>query len=624
MEFLPLILRVVLLSLSFFGLCAAARTALKLNRFIAPSFAACSVICILMFGGMLNVLKPAFWLLYFGGFAGAIYAYLIQRSRPDWILIGLFAVFAGYLAWRLGPTYLHEWDDLSHWGLVARHLLTYDAFPDAAAATVTFQAYPLGTAAFIYYVGKTLCNTEGVYLVAQNLLYGVMFLPVLAHIKGNRNYLYPAAALLFLIMFRFNHDINHLFVDWLLSFTGIATAASILYYKDDLKKALITAIPGVMAIVLLKSSGLFFIAAAAVLLLWCAHRSDMKFSRLFGILLLVVIAGAGAYMAWTMHVKAAFPAGMSSKHAVNLSSYAKNLGNKSLITILRIVKRMLVALIKPYFFQAFCAVFMAGSFALIHFSARRRPALAAARKDASRGLWCAVALYAFWHLMVFFTYVFSMSKSEALRLASYWRYTTTGLLYMMGLSAIFLFDFFSSADVRPGKSVKYVFAGVTALCIAVSPLLATDEFEAVDIMDYYPHFVTRETEPNVLRKGTMEAKEEYNLPDDGHYLIYAGGDVIVNAVNAYYRAVKYDLNSLDIHTISRIVETGGTVQETPEYSIGYPAPRETCENPVPFLTEHLSEYDAFLVLFKDEIFEAHISEFIESYAGATPVIFIYE
>jgi hypothetical protein len=217
-----------------------------------------------------------------------------------------------------------------------------------------------------------------------------------------------------------------------------------------------------------------------------------------------------------------------------------------------------------------------------------------------------------------------MSVKEALRLASYWRYSTTGLLYMLGLAAIFLAGFFSDASIRPGRCAKYGCAALAAVCLAVIPWLPASEFDSVDAKNYYPHFVERETGLNPLRSGTLKAKADYNLPENGNYLIYAGGDVIVNAVNAYYRAVKYDLNSLNIHTIARIVPDSGDIQAAPEYSIGYPAPKETCADPSGFLSKHLADYDAFLVPFKDEPFEAAMDAFLETYRGDTPVIFIYE
>lgn len=618
MAMLLLILRVILLSLSFFGLCAAVRSALKLNRFIAPYFVACSIICVLMLGGMLRMLNHAFYLLYFGGFAGFIYFYLIRRIKPDWMLIGLFCIFAGYLAWRMGPATLNEWDDLSHWGLVARQLLSTDAFPDSTVPTVTFQAYPLGSAAFIYYVGKTLCNTEGLYLFAQNFLYCLALLPLLAHVRGNKKFLYPVAACLMLLFFRFDRSLMDLYVDWLLPIVAAGAAASAIYYRDDLRKALLVGIPGIIACVYIKSSGLFFMATTALILAWIASRCGKKRSRIFTVLALSAGAGLLAYFFWTTHVRLSFDAGMASKHAVSLSQYAKTGSSKAFITILRIVKRMLLALVKPYLFQVYAVLFVAACFGVTALTCRRRPELAASRRSVFRGLWVAVGFYVVWHFMIFMTYVFSMSTAEALRLASYWRYSSTGLLYTMYLAGILMLNFLSDKSVRPARCAKCAFAIAAAATIAIAPWF-TQEYWL-----YYPEFVARDGSYNILREGTLRAKEDYNLPEDGDYLIYAGGDIIVNAVNAYYRSVKYDLNSLNIDTMARIVKTSGTVQEMDEYSIGYPAPEEVCTDPTAFLTENLQNYDAFLVLFEDPHFEAVMDTFLETYSGETPVIFIYK
>lgn len=618
MQTLLLILRAVLLSLSFFGLCATVRSQLKLNRFIAPCFVACSIICVLMFAGMLHILKYGFYLLYLGGFVGLIYTYFIRRTKPDWLLMGMFVLFAGYLAWRMGSATLSEWDDLSHWGLVARHLLRTDAFPDSTASTVTFQAYPLGSAAFIYYVGKTICNTEGVYLFAQNFLIGLSLLPLLAHVRGNRKFLYPVTVCLMLLFFRFDRSLLNLFVDWLLPLVALGTAASALYYRHDLRKALLVGIPGIIACVYIKSSGLFFLFTTALILAWIAKNCGCKPSRVFAVLILSAGAGVLAYFAWTMHVRLSFTAGMSTKHAVSLSKYAKTGGSKSFITILRIVKRMLLALVKPYLFQVYAVLFIGACFGVTALVCHVRPALADRRKPVFRGLAVAVGFYILWHFMMFMTYVFSMSTAEALRLASYWRYSSTGLLYTMGLASILMLELLSDIAVQPTRCTKFAFAAAAVVTIAIAPWF-TQEYWL-----YYPEFVTRSSDYNELRKGTLKAKAEYDLPEDGNYLIYAGGDVIVEAVNAYFRSVKYDLNSMNIDTISRIVPSSGQIQEEIEYSIGNPAPNEICDSPIPFLTEHLDEYDAFLVLFKDEVFESAMQDFFESYTGSTPILFVYE
>ena len=87
-ETFAVLLRGALFFASFCGLSAAAREALKLNRFVAPFFSASCAICALMFGGMLRALPVVFGLLYFGGFAGLIYVHFLRRVRPDFALIG--------------------------------------------------------------------------------------------------------------------------------------------------------------------------------------------------------------------------------------------------------------------------------------------------------------------------------------------------------------------------------------------------------------------------------------------------------------------------------------------------------------------------------------------------------
>lgn len=188
----------------------------------------------------------------------------------------------------------------------------------------------------------------------------------------------------------------------------------------------------------------------------------------------------------------------------------------------------------------------------------------------------------------------------------------------MGLASILMLELLSDIAVQPNRCAKFAFASAAIVTIAIAPWF-TQEYWL-----YYPEFVTRSSDYNELRKGTLKAKAEYALPEDGNYLIYAGGDVIVEAVNAYFRSVKYDLNSMNIDTISRIVPSSGQIQEEIEYSIGNPAPNEICDSPIPFLTEHLDEYDAFLVLFKDEVFESAMQDFFESYTGSTPILFVYE
>lgn len=155
------LIRAVLLFLSFSGLCAALHKGLKIHVFIAPYVAVSGIIICLMLGGMLRILEPVFWTLYIGGFLALIYALLVPPRkilRSQWALGIAAIVFIAFLVWRFYFCPLESNDDISHWALVARHLLRYDSFPDKTATYVFFQSYPLGMASFIYIYLQNDCQ----------------------------------------------------------------------------------------------------------------------------------------------------------------------------------------------------------------------------------------------------------------------------------------------------------------------------------------------------------------------------------------------------------------------------------------------------------------------------------
>lgn len=317
---LLLLLRALTLCASFAGLCAEFRTLLKLDRFVAPFAAGCAVIAALMLTGMAGMLQVGFFTLYIAGFLGLIHVYAVRKIRPDFPLIGLMLVFAAALVWRFRGCPLHHCDDISHWGLVARTILERNALPSAATPTIKFQAYPVGSAAFIYYIGRTIANREDVFVIAQTFLMGISFLPMLSHIRNNRRWLYPVAAVAFLFLLQRNQYAVNLQVDWLLPFMGLGAIASVTRHRDDLPQAMTVTFLFCFAIVYIKNSGMFFALWTVIALLWAARRKGWKTSRLIALFAAGVAAFAGAYLLWSLRVKLAYPAGFDTKHAVNAAA----------------------------------------------------------------------------------------------------------------------------------------------------------------------------------------------------------------------------------------------------------------------------------------------------------------
>ena len=77
---------------------------------------------------------------------------------------------AGLLWLRYRGALLVAYDDFSHWGMMARHLLRTNMLPDANSTLIVFQSYPPAAACWIAGVCRFLGDSDGMLLVAQSWL----------------------------------------------------------------------------------------------------------------------------------------------------------------------------------------------------------------------------------------------------------------------------------------------------------------------------------------------------------------------------------------------------------------------------------------------------------------------
>lgn len=622
MQTILLLLRAALLSLSFFGLCATAHSQLKLNRFIAPCFVACSIICVLMFAGMLRVLKYGFYLLYFGGFIGAIAVLAKKLYRREglslrWsdrylIVIGVLLLI--YIVWRLGSSYLHEYDDFAHWSIVARHLLKTDAFPDASAASVTFQSYPLGAAVFMYYICRTLGNQEGLWLIAQNLLYILLFMPILAHVRGNRKWILPVLTVLFILLFKHTRPMESLYVDWLLSFFGFGSVAAIMYHRNEPVQALLCALPAAIAVTLFKNSGIFFVIVMSCALgIAVSGRKGRRFGWLC--FLICTAASIAALLLWNLHVKQVFPSGLNTKHAISLTTYTSRFDSKNLSLILQTFVRMVKRWIRPDFYQIQGLLFIIIGYLSMHLTARSHPELRIHLKPALKAFVLILLAYAAWYLMLYMTYIFSMTPREARILAAFDRYNSTGILLMEGLSLIVLIDFFARDELAPSAHPTALWASIVTAILLTSTLVKPGEY----CFWFYPELTQRTVTRCASRQIAYNFMQEYNLPQDSCYLICAGA-ATQQSSSVYgqaYGDMKFELDSPYITIVGRIAGE----EEADSYLYGDLQNKEYVADPASSILMDLDSFDAIIVLQEDPIFDEMLASLLENYAGDLPIIY---
>lgn len=602
--------RCLLVFASFAGLSAALRVRFGLHRFVAPFTAACGVIVALMLAGMAGLLEPALLALYALGALGLIYAYGLRRARPEWGLILALLAACALLYWRYAPCQLWRTDDFSHWGHAARHLLLTDRFPNGGDSYIYFQSYPLGSACFIYYLARFTSRSEGFMLFAQSALYLLLFLPAFSLVRRQRRIYYPILAALFLLLFCHCFLKILLTVDLLLAFFGIGIAAAIHTPPgDDIRTSCIAALPGMIAVTLVKNSGLFFTALSATLLFRAARRCGVRRGRRWALALAGIGLPAAAYLLWTLHIRLRFPAALDTKHAVSLTAYLGQLRAKGPGVVGQIALGQLRALIHLRGTLALAAPILALISLLLLLAARKLPA--PERRRVGRAYLFGIGAYALWYIMLFLMYVFSMPEDEALGLASFSRYNGTGLVYATGLIALLLLDTLQRRDLLP-RAMLRALSRLSALGLAAVLALAAWPGGAPGFRTWFE----RNPGYTELRQRLIAAREQSGLEPLARSMIYCQYDLAVydRTLPHLYYEIKYAFDSGDVLLITDEASNPG------RYYAGTRWAASEIDSASEFIAENIDGCDALIVVDESAAFEAELDAFLETYTGDTPVV----
>lgn len=622
-EGLKLIFRILLIAISFAGLCGIVNRRFRIDGTIAPFVSACGIIVLLMLGGMAGILPWIWWGLFVGGLSGFVYyickRIIDKRERNDkYGLIPVFvlAMVLLYGFWRFNGVYYGGNDSISHWGLASKYLLLHDSFPDSSTELIFFPSYPLGSACFIYYFCRFIGPIEGFALYAQFMLDAICFLPVLSIIKRNRIAGWILSGISFLFMVTYNIGMDSLQVDSLLAFIALGGTVSICFYQKD--RARVIALSALTSVILVftKSSGVFFSVAVVVYTL-CLVRLDRKSFLKTGIILIGITVLA--FVFWNLHVKSAYVGGLSTKHAVSLTGYAQTLSEKSDDLILLIAGKMVKRLIKPnrdnLLLLGLAVVFFSGMKLLVSMHKEERNIWM--RRLNNTALVC-IILYTVWYVMLFLMYVFSMPVEEAQRLATISRYERTAQIYIIGIVLLFALCYFCREDYPDTRVAKWGVVAVAALSLcgimAVSVIGNTGMmgilFSKIPILK--------------ARECAFELRDRYEIENEKRYLVFS--KYKNRNVQYSYYLIKYEFMSNDIMMIMDGVNEKGldpnlyyTFQNASSDYIEY-APIENMQS---VFSEHLDRYDYLLVLDKDPVFEEALNEFLETYEGDAQIMYAY-
>ncbi|MGD6968099.1 hypothetical protein ACQCVP_16855 [Rossellomorea vietnamensis] len=442
-----------LLFLSLGGLGAAIYYKLKIHSAFIPIFLFAGITFILFIAGILNMLPLAADIIYYGGLLvwPVILYYWIRRKlkldikgilTPATIFFVLGTVLFMFL---VEGVYFTHYDNFSHWALIVKEMYLMDGLPDDSTV-VLFRNYPPGAALFIYFILESTGYAESYALMAQGFLMTASLTVLFAWSSWKKPIYIILSLLLVLSLVSLEmYGMYNLIVDKTLGMVAFTSVFIACYYYNDWKKNLIVNIPVLVLLILIKDSGKLFFVFNSLLIMGLIFRNRLDGGRLSFKSLKLLIKPASLLLGipvfinylWLKYTDKAYTASYGqNKYAVTKDKVTSP--NKSDEFIQSLFPNMMERLINidTHIFLIFL---MTNGALIITFLVMWGLHKRASKLLIYSFLYCNIS-FAVYIGSLYLMYLFLMPEGEAARLASYFRYLTTIIIYIgaIGMGAALL------------------------------------------------------------------------------------------------------------------------------------------------------------------------------------------
>lgn len=537
------LLRLAAFAVSTAGYVAFARAYWKISARASYIFVLSLLTCLIYFAGLVNLLLPAAYVLFFGGVALLVHviakqkiALAFNRSSLSALNLGFAAGLIALVASLINTNFVH-YDNFSHWAVVVKNMLITNRFPDAASAIIDFKSYPLGSSSFLYYFCRVVGNGEGVMLTGQVLLLFGCFYAIFGVIKDVRRFLLVALLGLCcssLAIFNISIRVNNLLVDFLLPMLALAGIAIVAAGEKRFAAACFTALPVLALLVIVKSTGIFFAVLCYAYILFLAFKlksEDRTETAFVRPALAMLVLSLATLVLWNVHTSTAF-AGDTSKFSYDLSSLSAISIDKTPEQVRSIVSLFLKTAVSTDILATRGILI----FNLLAVAAYLIARLAFHKRWKLLGTLLALdAAVVVYYTGILGMYIVSMPLDEALRLAGFERYASSMALFLIGALSMRAVSDVEHSFYRPGgrngrafKSLftKNLYQGATmALTLAAALVLLSELNGMNSIKQEYPASLPARVE-------ALVGDNWSNVDDDTRYLFYSSDQE--GEVSSYY------------------------------------------------------------------------------------------
>lgn len=348
------------------------------------------------------------------------------------------------------------WDEFSHWGLVVKNMFTFDTFGADVPTTMTYKGYPPFTAIFQYFAQKVVNSySEGRIIVAMNLIYISMILPIFRNIdwrKGLSKLLIYVPITFLLPLCMYNNFYTTIYIDATL---GIFMAYILYTYfsleNDKVKN--ISVCLGLASLPLIKSAGsglaIFVIAIilADIIFKYKKCNVDKKiFHKNIILLLIYILTFIVSKYSWDIHLSMAGIGEAWNTEGVSLNNITALLSGNSPAYMYTVIRNFVMQfLTEPIDFGVGQLTNLASLMIFVIYSIYAIYLVHRNKKDNTYKRYILAELmliicYIIYMISLLILYLFTFSEYEALRLASYTRYSYIPLIGMFLFSTFIILD----------------------------------------------------------------------------------------------------------------------------------------------------------------------------------------
>ena len=305
----------------------------KLPAAVTPLVTMCGAGVVVYAVGLLNIIWPVQLALYLAGpvlAATCLVREKWQALRPFvCVSIALFLAAAGATLLLERGRVIDNHDELAHWAIAAKTVVTEGRLPNMADTMVEFVDYPPAATLWIKAVCDLVGFSDGSMLFAQSLLF---LAAILAFAPLCKKRWYAGAAVLGygVYMAALSVAYRELRVDGMLTALTAGVWAVTAALRHEPKRALAASLPVLCFLAILKNSGMFFVVLGAIPLMVLLVQAEKKRSlKTAGLAALPLAAPVVTWWLWQAHVALVFVEASSAKHTASLSAYADQLGGKT-------------------------------------------------------------------------------------------------------------------------------------------------------------------------------------------------------------------------------------------------------------------------------------------------------